>query len=386
MKLKYGITLIRCHRESNMIAVCLANFMILVIDLDTKAIIRKFVGHLAKLNDLTFSPDSRYIISASMDATIKVWDIPSSYMIDHFRVEQPCTSLTMSPNGNFLATAHANCLGIYLWANKMLFSQISLRQIDPFSEAPLVCLPSNNLNKVSDEESAENIDMEIDENEAVGDEINFRYKTPEQLSNDLVTMSGEAISRWQNLLDLEIIKKRNKPKEPPKVPKQAPFFLPTVAGLEFKFDVEPKPLESDNNSRIIKANNFCNLTKFGKLLSAAQISADYDNCVQQLKTFGPSMIDFEVKSLHPLNGGSNKVMVQFLHVLKFMYESNKYFELAQSYLSVFLRVHGLELAETPDVIEALKELSAIQETSWQKLEEKIFFCLGALTCLRNFVD
>ena len=30
---------------------------------------------------------------------------------------------------------------------------------------------------------------------------------------------------------------RNKPKEPPKVPKAAPFFLPTVAGLEPKFDV-----------------------------------------------------------------------------------------------------------------------------------------------------
>ena len=30
---------------------------------------------------------------------------------------------------------------------------------------------------------------------------------------------------------------RNKPKEPPKVPKAAPFFLPTVAGLEPKFDI-----------------------------------------------------------------------------------------------------------------------------------------------------
>ena len=33
-----------------------------------------------------------------------------------------------------------------------------------------------------------------------------------------------------------IFQKRNKPKEPPKVPKSAPFFIPTVAGLEPKFD------------------------------------------------------------------------------------------------------------------------------------------------------
>lgn len=31
---------------------------------------------------------------------------------------------------------------------------------------------------------------------------------------------------------------RNKPKEPPKVPKAAPFFLPTVAGLDPKFDLQ----------------------------------------------------------------------------------------------------------------------------------------------------
>lgn len=30
---------------------------------------------------------------------------------------------------------------------------------------------------------------------------------------------------------------RNKPKEPPKVPKAAPFFLPTIAGLQPKFDI-----------------------------------------------------------------------------------------------------------------------------------------------------
>ena len=28
---------------------------------------------------------------------------------------------------------------------------------------------------------------------------------------------------------------RNKPKQPPKAPKAAPFFLPTVAGLELQF-------------------------------------------------------------------------------------------------------------------------------------------------------
>lgn len=37
---------------------------------------------------------------------------------------------------------------------------------------------------------------------------------------------------------------RNKPKEPPRVPKSAPFFLPTIPGLEPKF----APMEAEDRS------------------------------------------------------------------------------------------------------------------------------------------
>lgn len=41
---------------------------------------------------------------------------------------------------------------------------------------------------------------------------------------------------------------RNKPKEPPKVPKAAPFFLPTIAGLQPKFDIQDDKEEGDKVS------------------------------------------------------------------------------------------------------------------------------------------
>lgn len=43
-------------------------------------------------------------------------------------------------------------------------------------------------------------------------------------------------SRWQTLLNLETIKARNKPKEAPKAPERAPFFLPTLPGVDNRFD------------------------------------------------------------------------------------------------------------------------------------------------------
>lgn len=43
-------------------------------------------------------------------------------------------------------------------------------------------------------------------------------------------------SKWQTLLNLETIKQRNKPKEAPKAPERAPFFLPTLPGTDARFD------------------------------------------------------------------------------------------------------------------------------------------------------
>lgn len=81
-----NILMFRTHRESALLCVILDTFIILIIDCDTKSIIRKFYGHTAQITDACFSPDSRWLITSSLDCTIKIWDIPSSYMIDHFKV------------------------------------------------------------------------------------------------------------------------------------------------------------------------------------------------------------------------------------------------------------------------------------------------------------
>lgn len=382
--------MLRAHRESGMLAIALESFLLYIVDSDTKVVIRKFQGHSASINDMTFSPDSRWLISASMDSSIKVWDIPSSYMIDHFKVERPCISLSMSPTGDFLATAHVNNLGIYLWSNKTLFNQISLRSLNPKEEAPYVGLPSNACDEMSLEEAVQEMEIDADDNaKELGEEIDAKYESPMQLSNELITMSGLAASRWQNLLDLELIKKRNKPKAPPKVPKQAPFFLPTVAGLDLKFDMseEAKKLQQEaETSRILKAKTISNLTQFGQLLQQTAETSNYENCVEYLKKLGPSMIDFEIKSLHPLGGGNWQIMVQFLKTIDYMFSTNLNFELAQSYLSVLLRAHGLNLLESPEVVEALRLVASSQQKSWDRLENKLMFGMGVVAALRNFVQ
>lgn len=61
---------------------------------------------------------------------------------------------------------------------------------------------------------------------------------PPELDGDLVTLSLLPRSRWQTLLNFEVIQQRNKPKEAPKEPEKAPFFLPSLPGVESRFAIQ----------------------------------------------------------------------------------------------------------------------------------------------------
>ena len=43
------------------------------------------------------------------------WSLCAASLIDWLSFAQPLTSISFSPNGDFLATSHAHSKGIYLW-------------------------------------------------------------------------------------------------------------------------------------------------------------------------------------------------------------------------------------------------------------------------------
>lgn len=226
-------------------------------------------------------------------------------------------------------------------------------------------------------------ELKLDE----GDELNGDYQSPAQLDDELITMSTLAASRWQNLLNIDIVKKRNKPIAPPKKPKQAPFFLPTVSGFDLQFDLSSVSTPNgDDNSKLLMPENFQNLTKFGETLSDAELSGNYQQCVDHILNIGPSMIDFEIKSLHPDGGGSVNLMLQFMQMIEYMLNTNLNFELAQTYLGVFLKAHGRTIAEHAQLKDHLKCIEMAQDKGWKVLEQKLLYGLGVVSNLRNFVS
>jgi U3 small nucleolar RNA-associated protein 21 len=86
LNVEESVSFFRAHRDSSLLAAALEDFTIIVIDLDTRTIVRKFHGHKGRLTDFAFSPDSRWLLTAAMDRTVCTWDIPSAQLIDCFQV------------------------------------------------------------------------------------------------------------------------------------------------------------------------------------------------------------------------------------------------------------------------------------------------------------
>lgn len=354
-----------------MLAIALEDFSLIIVDIDAKAIVRKFNGHYAQITDASISPNARWVITSSMDCSIKTWDIPSGQLIDQFRTDAACISLNMSPTGECLATAHVDFLGIFLWSNKTLYAHTTLKALSPEEEPPLMKLPEN----IDDFVDSDNIDDVYIKEEDV------EFKSPEQINSELVTLSGLANSRWQNLLNLDVIRKRNKPKAPPKVPKAAPFFLPTISSLNFTFDLNADERQAE--SKLLAPKTLVNLTEFGKLLDKTEETNEFAASIETLKKYGPSKIEFEINSLALDNGGSIKVMLQFLKCIEHMLKSNNDFELAQSYLSVFLKAHGNTIASEETLRNYLPSIQSCSSVNWNKIQEKLLYNLCIVSSLKT---
>lgn len=367
LKIEEAVSFFRTHTDSSILVVALEDFSILIIDIDTKTAIRKFIGHRAQITDATISPNSRWLTTSSMDCSIRTWDILSSQLIDQFCTETPCISLSMSPTGEALATAHVDYLGIFLWSNKTLYSRISFKALSAESEPPLIKLPA--VQRTDHEDIQEN------------NYENEEFMSAEQINAQLITLSGLPTSRWQNLLNLDVIKKRNKPKAPPKTPKAAPFFLPTLPSLSLQFDLANA--QKNSESKLLIPENVLNLSELGQLIQKTVDTDDFTNVIDKLKEYGPSKIDYEIRALGPEGGGSITVMLQFFKCIEFMIKTNKDFELAQAYLNVFLKSHGLTISAEETLRNYLPNIQSCLSIGWQKIQEKLFYCTCIVQSLKT---
>ncbi|CAD6568501.1 MAG: hypothetical protein TREMPRED_004587 [Tremellales sp. Tagirdzhanova-0007] len=204
------------------------------------------------------------------------------------------------------------------------------------------------------------------------------YVTPHQLSEGLLTLSLMPKSRWQTLLNLDTIKQRNKPKEPPKAPEKAPFFLPTVSGLETRFDLPSAQEHPETSTHRLGSALSSVESEFTRQLTLPDRDGDYNPFFEYIKALSPAATDLEIRSLVSLDH-----LGLFLHAMTARLRSHRDFEAVQAVMSVFLTVHADVLIANTELGDRLVALRQEQRKESKRLGELVAYALGTLSFLRS---
>ncbi|KAF7964547.1 hypothetical protein HWV62_5804 [Athelia sp. TMB] len=342
-----------------------------VVDIETRRIVRELGGSRGRILDIAFSPDSRWLVTTSLDSIIRTYDVPTGRLIDAFRTPSVATSIAFSPTNDFLATAHVDSVGIYLWANRAQYAEVSFQTVS-YDDVIDVSLPSM-------QGDAEDEALEALAALTVEDTPPDVFSTPAQLDGELVTLTLLPRSRWQTLLNLEVIQQRNKPKEPPKAPEKAPFFLPTLPGVETRFAIEQKSEgKAETSTRRLDKLAAQSHSVFVKNLENEDADSNYESFFNFTKTLSPAALDLELRSLTTLNH-----LRLFLRALTSRLKSHRDFEAVQTLQHVFLRMHADVIVTNEEVQTDLRSLADVQRQESEKVLELIASSLGTLGFVRD---
>lgn len=405
-----AITAFQYYRSSDLIALSCDDLAIRVVDTETKNLVRELWGSLGQISDFCFSNDGRWIVAASMDSVIRVWDLPTGHLINAVRMQSPCTALAISETGEYMATAHADGVGINIWNNRTLFTHVPTRVI---REDEIMDAIAPTTSGEGGQHLISAAFSDDDEGEEKGEDQDGLPNAPldhkiEQLSSDLITLSLVPKSRWQTLVHLDTIAQRNKPKEPPKQPEKAPFFLASslAPGPSPSSVFQPQDSTSDpsalqaEQSRISKIRSITSTSSpFTNLLHSSSVTDLYEPFIAHLSSLPPATADVEIRSLSPMLGtdepsftnpslNRNKSeLTLFVRALTARLRQKRDYELVNAWMTVFLKVHGESVVEDPGLSgglrESLAEWRAMQQEEARRLGNMLGFCKGVVGWLRS---
>jgi eukaryotic-like serine/threonine-protein kinase len=78
-------------------------YQVVIFDMTNGNLLKAFDGHTELINQVSWSPDSRYLASASDDGTVRIWDAETGEAVDVFEYGGEVYSVDWSPDGEYLA-------------------------------------------------------------------------------------------------------------------------------------------------------------------------------------------------------------------------------------------------------------------------------------------
>lgn len=384
-------------------------------------------------------------------------------------MDSPITSLSLSPAMDILVTTHVEKRGLYTWANGLIFgttdaieaseTPISIK-IPDMSLADLhhektsrrdsqrnamlqhsSMTPAHQESPTSSDNSSEGnhhrvnlsddastssgselddtMDIESDEKVSMNERDAHVLTGTAPVAPDMVTLSMLPRSQWLNLVHIDTIKTRNKPIEPPKKPEAAPFFLPTVAGVnagrdpvfavadpgsdddriarraaaawgddddtiiqeedQQQVDATENQLKGnttgrdDGISRVRKSTSGMNAHHLSSLLETYTKQKQWRPLLEHLASLSPSQLDIQLRSLDLSEEGEDHEtdMLNFLSFLSDAIASDTHFEFLQALLRAFILIHGESIAQSPKIQEQAQLVEEQTHKAWTRLEHAL---------------
>jgi U3 small nucleolar RNA-associated protein 21 len=360
---------LRYHRPTDLIALSCDDSSIRVIDIVTKKLVRELWGCNGKILDFTFSNDGRWLMAISEDSVLRIWDLPTGHLIESLRFKSKPTAIAFSPTGEYLATAHEDSVGVHIWNNRTLFTNVPTRRI---SNEDIVDVDTP---VASGENSEAVLEAAFEDDEQTSDADAEAALAPsiDQLGSKLLTLSIVPKAKWQTLLHLDAIRTRNKPKEPPKAPEKAPFFLPALdkSNSDTATSTALAATQPQENvvSRISALASSQHISTFTTLLRTNPTEV-----IPHLSNLSPSAADLAIRTLDPSPPCSE--LTTFARLLTDRLTEKRDYELMQTYMSVVLQCHGSVVLESEELRDALREWDGASQVEVKRLGDLVGFCKG----------
>ncbi|KAH9805537.1 WD REPEATS REGION domain-containing protein [Citrus sinensis] len=344
-----------------------------------KIVYHRVNGHTDRITDFCFSEDGKWLLSSGMDGSLRIWDVILARQIDAIHVDVSITALSLSPNMDVLATAHVDQNGVYLWVNRCMFSGDS--NIDSYAsgkEIVSVKMPSvSSVEGCQDENSSEPDVLRTD----TVPKDSFGLPTFKQQIPDLVTLSLLPKSQWQSLINLDIIKARNKPIEPPKKPEKAPFFLPSVPSLSGEILFKPSESTKEDTESLKVGNKTkpdIPVSQFIQLLHSCAEMKNFSAFTDYIKSLSPSTLDMELRMLQIIDHDDHQELDKrpeylsielLLDYLIHEISCRNNFEFIQAVIRLFLKIHGETVRCHTKLQDKARKLLEVQSAVWQKIDK-----------------
>jgi U3 small nucleolar RNA-associated protein 21 len=286
--------------------------LVSIIDLHADKRVRK-ISTTDQVTSMTWAEGGKWIAIATKDKRMVVYEIPTAMVIDRVEFESPVKCMRFMYKNAHLVTSHEDGQGsIRVWQNIAL-----LHGPGPVTDHFL----------------------QIEEHERE-DENPKRQIEPVELPVKRAKVSDEVVvyggTRWQQILKLDEIKERNKPRKAAEKPKSAPFFLPVkYQGVQPVFAAPIEDFSSDDLKAEPKPRKTSEESGFIRLLREKK----WDSVESHLLNLSPSGVHICLSELEDDEDGLNG----FIEFLAHKTAQGYLIDLIATLTSLFLKQYGSEL-------------------------------------------